>query len=123
MDPDIKFTTAKTSRCCEGREAQTSEADLSLVLDELHNVTTLMYIIIETARNYQKYLSATLRELCTYRAERILTKIKTNLQPATREPRLVHYLMIVTAKLRWDDANELPQIRVIYLTQFTDNSH
>jgi N1221-like protein len=75
-------------------DSQVADADVPLFQDELHNVTTILYILVESARNDLEGLVATQKEL------------------RSLNPYLVNYLVTVTAKLRWDDNNELPQTRV-----------
>lgn len=48
------------------REATYTEQDISLMQDELDNVTTIIYILIESARYYPEVLSSTREGLCMY---------------------------------------------------------
>jgi hypothetical protein len=78
-------------------ESQITKEEMPLMQDELDNTTTIIYILIETARNNREELASTCEEL-------------GNLKPG-----LLHYLLSVVSKLRWDEANELPQTRIFLL--------
>lgn len=60
-------------------------------------MTTILYILIETTRIFSKQLQSTKKEL-------------NNLKP-----NLADYFVAATAKLRWDEGNELPQTRIFLL--------
>jgi hypothetical protein len=100
----------------ESRGAQISEDDIPLLQDELDNVTTIMYILIESARNDAVRLAATYKELGKCHVI-IKSKFLANPYIALLDPRLVDYFLTAVAKLRWDDANELPQTRVNFHNQ------
>lgn len=65
--------------------------------DELDNVTTILYILIETTRTFPKLLSSAVIAL------------------GSLNPGLADYFVAATAKLRWDEGNELPQTRIFLL--------
>jgi hypothetical protein len=77
--------------------AQSFEAEIAQWQHELHNVMTILYFMVETTRFHSEDFLATSKELLGLR------------------PRLVDYLIMVTAKLRWDDTNELPFTRIFVL--------
>ncbi|KAI9746373.1 MAG: Factor arrest protein 11 [Claussenomyces sp. TS43310] len=81
----------------EFRDAQIPEDEIPLMQDELDNVTTILYMVIETTR----YDTAALQSTCND-----LRKLN---------PSIVDYLVNAVAKLRWDEANELPQTRIFLL--------
>ncbi|CAL3966151.1 unnamed protein product [Diplocarpon coronariae] len=77
------------------RETQLMDEDIPYIQDELDNATNLMYLIIEGVRNDPTGLNSAREEL-----------LKLDLVP---------YLVKTTARLRWDEANELPQTRIFLL--------
>lgn len=79
------------------RETQLPEEDIPFIQDELDNVTNIMYLIIEGVRNDREYFPSAQTKL-----------FKLN-------PGLVDYFVTATARLRWDEANELPQTRIFLL--------
>lgn len=79
------------------RETKLLEEDIPFIQDELDNVTTIIYLIIEGIRNDPVGLKSA------------RTKI------LELDPGLVNYLVSITARLRWDEANELPQTRIFLL--------
>lgn len=86
-------------RLCDGelRDPLLLDEDMPFIQDELDNVTTILYLIIEGVRTNSETLQS------------VRTKF---FQLA---PTLVGYLVSVTAKLRWDETNELPQTRIFLL--------
>ncbi|PQE23102.1 putative required for hyphal anastomosis (HAM-2) protein [Rutstroemia sp. NJR-2017a WRK4] len=76
------------------RETKLTEEDVPFVQDELDNVMTIFYLIIEGIRFHKDDMKD---------AREKLSKL---------EPSLVEFLLTITGKLRWDEANELPQTRV-----------
>jgi hypothetical protein len=83
--------------------------------DELDNVTTILYLLIETTRHDLEGLAATQKELgwsTTCVEYFMLTRLLASLNPSLED-----YLLTATAKLRWDDANELPQTRVSFIQE------
>ncbi|RFU27392.1 hypothetical protein B7463_g8937, partial [Scytalidium lignicola] len=81
----------------EFRETKLTEEDIPFIQDELDNATTIMYLFIESARSDPTALEP---------ARNALLELK---------PPLVSSMVTVTAKLRWDEANELPQTRIFLL--------
>ncbi|KAF7889152.1 hypothetical protein EAF00_009452 [Botryotinia globosa] len=81
----------------EFRETKITEDDIPFVQDELDNVMTIFYLTIEGVRCHTESLDL---------ARNILLGL---------EPNIVHYLLTITGKLRWDEANELPQTRIFLL--------
>ncbi|KAG9232105.1 pheromone-dependent cell cycle arrest protein-like protein Far11 [Amylocarpus encephaloides] len=79
------------------RETKLTEENIPFVQDELDNVITVEYLLIEGVRN----------DPVTLESPRIKL-LELN-------PSLVEYLVTVTARLRWDEANELPQTRIFLL--------
>ncbi|KAG9242309.1 pheromone-dependent cell cycle arrest protein-like protein Far11 [Calycina marina] len=79
------------------RETQLVDEDIPFIQDELDNLTTIFYVIIEGTRKSPEYHSVA-------RAELLALK-----------PGLLEYFVTITAKLRWDEANELPQTRIFLL--------
>lgn len=75
----------------------------------MDNVTTIFYLLIEGVREGPDVLSAVRSKLCM-RSTTLFMKTLTNV--VELNPSLVEYFVTVTAKLRWDEANELPQTRV-----------
>ncbi|EDN93237.1 hypothetical protein SS1G_09103 [Sclerotinia sclerotiorum 1980 UF-70] len=78
----------------EFRETKITEDDIPFVQDELDNVMTIFYLTIEGVRCHPESLD-------------VAKKTLLDLQPS-----IVHYLLTISGKLRWDEANELPQTRV-----------
>lgn len=96
----------------EYRETQLTEEDIPFIQDELDNVTTVLYVLIEGARNFPLEVESARSALCMYLfdvedSSMLTTAVKLS-------PRLVDYFLTITARLRWDDANELPQTRARY---------
>ncbi|KAH8600939.1 hypothetical protein B0O99DRAFT_293990 [Bisporella sp. PMI_857] len=81
----------------EYRETVLVEEDIPFIQDELDNVTTIVYLIIEGVRKDLDSLGSVRSKLYAL------------------EPGLVQYFVIITARLRWDEANELPQTRIFLL--------
>ncbi|TVY25608.1 Factor arrest protein [Lachnellula hyalina] len=79
------------------RENKLTEEDIPFIQDELDNVTTIMYLVIEGVRNDPVTLE--------YPRGKLLGL----------NPGIVNYLVTITARLRWDEANELPQTRIFLL--------
>lgn len=79
----------------EYRETKLVEEDIPYIRDELDNVTTIVYLIIEGVRNDPVTLDSARSKLL--------------------ELDIVEYLVTVTARLRWDEANDLPQTRIFLL--------
>ncbi|RDL35404.1 Protein required for hyphal anastomosis (HAM-2) [Venustampulla echinocandica] len=79
------------------RETKLLEEDIPFIQDELDNVTTITYLLIESVRDDPITLESPRMKL-----------LELN-------PNLVDYLVTVTARLRWDEANELPQTRIFLL--------
>ncbi|CAG8976956.1 hypothetical protein HYALB_00010938 [Hymenoscyphus albidus] len=96
----------------EYRETKLSEEDIPYVQDELDNVTTIEYLLIEGIRNDPVTLDSPRIKLCVYtypnENARLISVVELN-------PGLLEYLINVTARLRWDEANELPQTRIFLL--------
>lgn len=80
-----------------GRDIQLPDTDIALMQDELHNVTTILYVVVETARNDREGSFLIHKEL------------------SSLNPTLVQYLVSITARLRWDDSSVLPQTRIFLL--------
>ncbi|KAK2628740.1 hypothetical protein QTJ16_001843 [Diplocarpon rosae] len=70
-----------------------TDEDIPFIQDELDNVTNIMYLILEGVRHDPIGLMSAREEL-----------LKLDLVP---------HLAKITARLRWDEANELPQTRAI----------
>ncbi|KAF7926306.1 uncharacterized protein EAE98_006601 [Botrytis deweyae] len=81
----------------EFRETKITEDDIPFVQDELDNVMTIFYLTIEGVRCHTESLDLARKTLLGL------------------EPNIVHYLLTITGKLRWDEANELPQTRIFLL--------
>ncbi|RDW89121.1 putative HAM-2 [Coleophoma cylindrospora] len=81
----------------EYRDTNFLDEDIPFIQDELDNVTTIMYVIIEVVRN-----DPTSHEFAQ-------TKI------FELNPSIVNYFMTITARLRWDEGNEMPQTRIFLL--------
>ena len=81
----------------EFRESQLLEEDVPLIQDELDNVTNVMYLIVEGIRNDRQHFPS---------AEAKLLELR---------PGIVDYFLTTTSRLRWDEANELPQTRIFLL--------
>ncbi|CZR60220.1 probable Protein required for hyphal anastomosis (HAM-2) [Phialocephala subalpina] len=79
------------------RETKLLEEDIPFIQDELDNVTTIIYLIIEGIRNDPVGMEVP------------RTKV------LEMNPGLVDYFVTITARLRWDEANELPQTRIFLL--------
>ena len=79
------------------RDNKLLEEDIPFIQDELDNVTTIIYLIIEGIRNDPVGLE--------------LSRTKV----LEMNPSLVNYFVAITARLRWDEANELPQTRIFLL--------
>ena len=72
-------------------------------------MTTILYLIIEGVRNDPETLIPAKAKLC-----KLLGLLRRFMLISTVElnPSLVDYFVTITARLRWDEANELPQTRV-----------
>ncbi|RAL58482.1 hypothetical protein DID88_005186 [Monilinia fructigena] len=81
----------------EFRETKITEDDIPFVQDELDNVMTIFYLTIEGVRCHTESLDIARKKLVDL------------------EPNIVNYLLTITGKLRWDEANELPQTRIFLL--------
>ncbi|KAH6715055.1 pheromone-dependent cell cycle arrest protein-like protein Far11 [Leptodontidium sp. MPI-SDFR-AT-0119] len=79
----------------EFRETKMLDEDIPHIQDELDNVTTVVYVIVEGIRNDPVGLASARQQIL--------------------ELNLVDYFVKVTARLRWDEANELPQTRIFLL--------
>ncbi|TVY81591.1 Factor arrest protein, partial [Lachnellula suecica] len=79
------------------RETKLLVEDIPFIQDELDNVTTIVYLVIEGVRHDPITLESPRMKL-----------LELN-------PRIVDYLVTITARLRWDEANELPQTRIFLL--------
>lgn len=79
------------------RETQLLEEDIPFIQDELDNVTTILYLIIEGVRNDPNSLQSVRAQLMDL------------------NPGMVDYFVGLTARLRWDEANDLPQTRIFLL--------
>ncbi|KAH8682794.1 pheromone-dependent cell cycle arrest protein-like protein Far11 [Tricladium varicosporioides] len=79
------------------RETKLVEDDIPFIQDELDNVTTITYLMLEGVRSDPSALESPRMKL-----------LELN-------PSLVDYLVTITARLRWDEANELPQTRIFLL--------
>ncbi|KAL3422395.1 transmembrane hyphal anastomosis protein ham2 far11 [Phlyctema vagabunda] len=79
------------------RNSKLLEEDIPFIQDELDNVTTILYVIIEGVRHDAENQQLALGKLLAL------------------EPGLVNYFLMITARLRWDEANELPQTRIFLL--------
>ncbi|KUJ11508.1 pheromone-dependent cell cycle arrest protein-like protein Far11 [Mollisia scopiformis] len=79
------------------RETKLLEEDILFIQDELDNVTTIIYLVIEGIRNDPVGLDGARSKV-----------LEMN-------PGLVDYFVTITARLRWDEANELPQTRIFLL--------
>ncbi|KAB8291746.1 hypothetical protein EYC80_006541 [Monilinia laxa] len=81
----------------EFRETKITEDDIPFVQDELDNVMTIFYLTIEGARCHTESLDIARNKFVDL------------------EPNIVNYFLTITGKLRWDEANELPQTRIFLL--------
>jgi hypothetical protein len=54
---------ANSGRSDDVREPQIPDSEINLLQDEIFNVTTILYILIESARNDMEGFSATYKEL------------------------------------------------------------
>ncbi|ESZ89593.1 hypothetical protein SBOR_10022 [Sclerotinia borealis F-4128] len=81
----------------EFRETKITEDDIPFVQDELDNVMTIFYLTIEGVRCHTETLDIARKKLLEL------------------DPIIVNYLLTITGKLRWDEANELPQTRIFLL--------
>lgn len=106
----------KCERDDEFRETKITEDDIPFVQDELDNVMTIFYLTIEGVRCHTESLDIARKKLrecikCCISPrislEMLIIEILVDLEPNT-----VNYLLTITGKLRWDEANELPQTRV-----------
>ncbi|TAQ90665.1 hypothetical protein B7494_g964 [Chlorociboria aeruginascens] len=79
------------------RDSKLPEEDIPFIQDELDNVMTIMYLLIEGVRNDPVTLQSAHSKL-----------LELN-------PSLIDFFLTTTAKLRWDEACELPQTRVFLL--------
>lgn len=57
-------TYTNTARDDEFRETQLLEEDIPFIQDELDNVTTIMYLLIEGVRNDVEYLKSAKMNIC-----------------------------------------------------------
>jgi len=91
------------------RETKLLEEDIPFIQDELDNVTTIIYLVIEGVRNDPSILDPARARLSSSLYPDITPKLTV---PVELLPSLVDYFVSITARLRWDEANELPQTRV-----------
>ncbi|GKT85004.1 LOW QUALITY PROTEIN: required for hyphal anastomosis [Colletotrichum tofieldiae] len=80
--------------------------------DELINLMTVMYVIIQEALSFPKELAVTRSELpynnSTY-------KVTANGIIVSLKPGLVDFMSIAASKLRWDDGNLMPSSQIFLL--------
>lgn len=81
----------------EFRETKLFDEDRSFYADELDNVMTIFYLIIEGTRNDPTTLVSTRSKLLAL------------------NPSLMDFMTTITARLRWDEASDLPQTRIFLL--------
>jgi len=62
--PDFSMSKLTTHRDDEFRETQLAQEDIPYIQDELDNVTTIMYLIIEVVRKYPDVLEDVRSKLC-----------------------------------------------------------
>ncbi|KAJ5033355.1 uncharacterized protein L3040_008473 [Drepanopeziza brunnea f. sp. 'multigermtubi'] len=79
----------------EFRETKVFGEDIDYVQDEIDNVTTVMYLIIEGIRNDPIGLASAREKLL--------------------ELNVVNYFIRMTARIRWTDCNDPPQTRIFLL--------
>ena len=68
-----------------------------------------MYLVLEGLRNDPQYLAQAKKQLCKFSIQPVLRRLTVAVE---LNPSLLDYFVTITAKLRWDEANELPQTRV-----------
>ena len=73
-------------------------------------MTTVLYLIIEGIRNDPVGLASARKGL----GWSAFTQSPSKELTMTVELKIVEYLVQITARLRWDEANELPQTRVSF---------
>lgn len=93
------------------------QTELQMAQEELLNLMTILYISIQVTLNEPSEMVESKKQFRTLTVRRHLaTRSLTG--TVALEPSLPSFLLVATAKLRWDDGGFLPQAQVWVLVSW-----
>ncbi len=96
FDTMRKIVGVRDDEYGEARDAS-GQGNTGVMTDEIDNIMTVMYVLVEVTRNWPEEFKATKDDIVAL------------------EPNLLEYMLNTLAQLRWDDCSELPQNRIFNL--------